>query len=46
MTAEVILFLAVGGVALAAAVAMVLTRSMVYSALYKLVVFWPRRLFT
>ena len=39
MTAEAILFLAVGGVALAAAVAMVLTRSMVYSALYMVVVF-------
>lgn len=39
MTGEAILFLAVGGVALAAAVAMVLTRNMVYSALYMVLVF-------
>ncbi len=39
MTAEAILFLAVGGVALAVAIAMVLTRNMVYSALYMVVVF-------
>lgn len=39
MTGEAILFLAVGGVALAAAVAMVLTRNMVYSALYMVIIF-------
>ena len=39
MTAEAILFLAVGGVALVSAVMMVLTSSMVYSALYMVVVF-------
>ncbi|GAB4577365.1 MAG: NADH-quinone oxidoreductase subunit J [Anaerolineales bacterium] len=39
MSAEAILFLAIGGVALAAAVAMVTTRNMVYSALYMVIVF-------
>lgn len=39
MTAEIVVFWAVGGVALVAAVAMVATRNMVYSALYMVVVF-------
>lgn len=39
MTAETVAFLAIGGVALAAAVAMVTTPNMVYSALYMVIIF-------
>lgn len=39
MNLETVLFLVVGAVALAAAIAMVLTRNMVYSALFMVVVF-------
>lgn len=39
MNANTILFLVIGGVALLAAVAMVATRNMVYSALYMVIVF-------